>query len=180
MMANDTDATYTDLVIGHESVISARYDWLYSQMNYYIEANDLLDKVRISEDILNHVVIDYFVDIKRLKDFHDQIEYTNKAKIYAYTSFWILRHKPLQLLSDDLETEVFINEHFVSELLRCFLFDDPDGVVILKKKEEDITEFLNTLLYYFKYRDFSAQGIEMIILAFNAGKGYQYSYDHRS
>lgn len=50
----------------------------------------------ISSNALDHVVVDYFVDIDRLKDFQN-IQLTYESKIYAYLAFWLLRHKPLQL-----------------------------------------------------------------------------------
>ncbi len=179
MMENNSN-TYKEILSGQEEEISSRYDWLYGQMVEYLKIENLQDKIYISEDILNHVIIDYFVDIKRLKDFHTQIKYTNKTKIYAYLSFWLLKRKPLQLREAAGEDEVFVNEKFVAEFLRCFMFDDPSNVVLLKEKEQVICEFVDTLVYYFKYRDYSAKGIELLILAFNAGKGYQYSYDYRA
>lgn len=179
MMENNSNNDYKDLFDGSEEKIASRYDWLYGQMIEYLKMQDLQDKVYISEDILNHVIIDYFVDIKRLKEFHKQIKYTNTTKIYAYLAFWILKRKPFQLKETACDNVVFVNESFVAEFLRCFMFDNPSNVVILKEHEQIITEFLDTLIYYFKYRDFSAKGIEILLLAFNAGKGYQYSYDHR-
>lgn len=161
-----------------KDVIAGRFNWLYALIEEFLESRNMKESAFISDDILNHVVIDYYVDIYRLKDFQN-IEWTNTAKIYSYTTYWLLRHKPIQLKSLGMEENVFINELFVTELLRSFLFDSPANVVIVPEKEEDIKEFLDTLLYFFKYRDFSAKGIEMIILAFCAGRGYQYSYDVR-
>lgn len=48
---------------------------------------------------------------------------------------------------------------------------------ILDNQKETVDNFVDTLLYYFKYRDYSAKSIEIIILAFGAGRGYQYSVD---
>lgn len=168
-----------EFIIDHfgEERIVARYDWLYSLMEDFIRAENIGTKVFISEDILNHVIIDYFVDIYRLKEFQD-IEKTHDSKIYSYLSYWILRHKPIQISSDGMESEVFINERFVTELLRSYLFNNPSDVSILHNKQEDVDNFLETLLYYFKYREYSAKNIEMIILAFVAGRGYQYSVDY--
>ena len=38
---------------------------------------------------------------------------------------------------------------------------------------------METMLYFFEYRDYSAKNIEMMILAFNAGRAYQYSVDYK-
>lgn len=160
-----------------EERIVKRYEWLYDQMEDYISSSKLTNRVYISEDILNHVIIDYFVDIYRLKDFQD-IEIVHDSKIYAYLANWILRHKPIQIMPDDAEKEAFKNEKFVTELLRCYLFSNPADVTISNCKKEDVDNFLETLLYYFKYRDYSAKNIEILILAFVAGRGYQYSVDY--
>lgn len=146
-------------------------------MEDYIESEQLEGKVKISEDILNHVIIDYFVDIYRLKEFQD-IEITHDSKIYAYLIAWILRHKPLQILVDDSEDIVFINEMFVTEMLKGYLFRNPKNISIVNASREEVDNFFDTLLYYFKYREYSAKNIELIILAFGAGRGYQFSADN--
>lgn len=169
-----------EFIIEHfkEKRIVDRYAWLYSLMEDFIRIEQLSDRVAISEDILNHVIIDYFVDIYRLKEFQD-IEKTHDSKIYSYLGYWILRHKPIQILPDNAESEVFINERFVAEMIRSYLFRNPSDIPILRDKQEDVDNFLETLLYYFKYREYSAKNIEMIILAFVAGRGYQYSADYK-
>lgn len=162
-----------------ENKISFRYEWVFGLMEDFIHANQLEEKVWISGNILDHVIVDYFVDIARLKEFQ-KIEKTHETKIYAYLTFWILRHKPLQMKKDFQDEQfAFINEEFVCYLLRSFLFAEPDDVPILNSKVEDIDNFVDTLLYYLKYRDYSAKSIEMILLAFTAGRGYQYSVDYQ-
>lgn len=63
----------------------------------YIKCEKRQKRVGISTDILKHVIVDYFVDIDRLKSFAG-IPKVNDSKIYSYTSFWILKHKPLQVM----------------------------------------------------------------------------------
>lgn len=159
-----------------EEKIASRYAWVYNLMQDYLESEKLQDKVYISEDILNHVIIDYFVDIYRLKKFQD-IEKTHDSKIYAYLISWIIRHKPLQIPSEGAEELAFINEMFSAELLRGYLFKKPKNVAIVNTHKDDMDIFLETLLYYFKYREYSAKSVEMIILAFEAGRAYQFSAD---
>lgn len=162
-----------------EDKVASRAQWLYDLLEGYLTAKELTDKVSISRSVLKHVLVDYFVDIDRLKDFA-KISRANDSKIYAYTCFWLLRHKPLQInqQSDD-QSLVFVNEEFVAHLLRSYLFSEPDDVPILNNKKEEVDNFTTTLLYYFKYREYSAKNIEMIILAFMAGRGYQYSVDYQ-
>lgn len=173
------DDTY-EFIIDHfkkEKIVS-RYAWVYNLMQDYIDAEGLQERVYISEDVLNHVVIDYFVDIYRLKEFQD-IELTHDSKIYAYMIFWLLRHKPLQIKEEDAEDLVFVNEKFASEMLKAFLFKDPKNVSIINSQKEQMKNFTDTLLYFFKYRDYSAKNIEIMILAFDAGRAYQYSVDNK-
>ena len=68
-MKNDTYGFIVDYFT--EEKIKSRYAWLYNLMQTYLEAEKIQDKVYISEDILNHVIIDYFVDIYRLKEFQN-------------------------------------------------------------------------------------------------------------
>lgn len=158
--------------------ISSRYDWLNKLLTDYISKKGYQDKVIISEDILKHVIVDYFVDIDRLKEFQD-IELVHPSKIYAYLSFWLLRHKVLQLIVPTEAADLaFVNEEFVCYFIRSYLFSEPENVAILDNKKECVDNFISTLLYHFQYRDYSAKNIELVILAFQAGCGYQYSADY--
>lgn len=159
-----------------EKKIKSRYVWVYDLMQKYIETEKLQESVSISDDVLNHVIIDYYVDIYRLKEFQN-IETTHDSKIYAYLIYWIIRHKPLQILSENMEKYAFINEMFSAELLKSYLFKNPANVPIANMSKETMNNFVETLLYYFKYRDYSAKSIEMIILSFEAGRAYQFSAD---
>ena len=162
-----------------EKKISSRYEWLYTMMEEFLRIKKIQDDVFVSSDILNHVVIDYFVDIDRLKMFQN-IQKTHESKIYAYLAFWLLRHKPLQLKKgDNAEQVAFVNEEFVCDLITGYLFSEPENCAILNNQREVVDNFIGTLLYYFKYRDYSAKNIELIILAFQAGRGYQYSVDRQ-
>ena len=159
--------------------ISSKYEWLYNLMNDYISAKGYQDKVLISHDVLSHVIVDYFVDVDRLKEFQE-IERMHPSKIYAYISFWLLRHKPMQIVVAEKVGELaFINEEFACYLVRSYLFSEPENIPILDNQCEKVDNFVDTLLYYFQYREFSAKNIEIMILAFQAGRGYQYSVDHQ-
>ena len=159
-------------------VIRDRYSTLYSAMANFILQNGYSNKVQVSSDLLDYVVIDYFVDIDRIVNFH-KIEYTSDIKIYAYTAHWILRHKPLQLIVDKSDVNLcFINEEFASEWLQSYMFSDPTSAPIVKERQPEVDLFVSTLRYAFKYRLITAQNIELILLAFSAGRGYQYSVDY--
>lgn len=179
MKAETNSKSYSYIVekFGETTIIN-RYNWVLELINTYIKSCNIDNDVYVSTDILDHVIIDYYVDIDRLKRFQE-IEYTNNTKIYAYLAYWLLRHKPIQIKNTESHDHIFINEQFVAEMIQSFLFDYPSTVIIKEEKEESIKDFLETLVYYFKYREYTAQSIELIILGFLAGAGLQYSYDYR-
>jgi len=176
----EKDGTYIYLVEKFtEEKISLRCEWLYNLMNDYIELMNYEELILVSEDVLRHVIVDYFVDIDRLKEFQE-IEKVHPSKIYSYLAYWILRHKPMQILKQrDVEDVAFVNEDFVAYMIRSYLFNNPPNIPILDNQKEVVDNFVDTMLYYFQYRDYSAKNIELMILAFQAGRGYQYSVDHQ-
>lgn len=146
-----------------------RFEALKSDMQHYIDKSGFSTKVTINNLVLGCALLDYFEDIRRLKEFH-QIPHVNSIKIMSYLSYWLLRRKPLQILEPDINT-VYANERFVLSLILEFLGDDYDSV--LMRPEKGIDVFIESLLYYFKYRQYNAQDIEMIVIAFFAGRVYQ-------
>ncbi len=84
----------------------------------------------MSVSLLNQAVIDYFADIDRLKNFH-KIDKINYLKVHAYSAYWLLRRKPIQIIQEDEDTELaFMNENFVASYLFQFLRGQDYGVVI--------------------------------------------------
>lgn len=159
--------------------IASRFDYVNNLLKDYIVQNKYQDRLTISQNLVEHIIIDYYVDIDRLKEFQE-IKYTNEIKIYSYLAYWMLRHKPLQLVCDDEQDDlVFVNEEFVADFLCSFLFSDPGNVPYADEQKKKIDDFIKTLKYHFAYRSYSAQNIELMLLAFNAGRGYQYSVDYQ-
>lgn len=64
-----------------------------------------------------NVLLDYFMDIFRLRDFHN-IEKARTEKILSYMVSWIVRRKSLQYIhyTND-EKDIFVNERFGVYLL---------------------------------------------------------------
>jgi hypothetical protein len=93
--------------IGKDRVIH-RYAMLIRTLHTFINHYNLNDKVRVDGRMLEQMVVDYFVDSVRVKEFHN-IKNTNTEKIYAYTAYWLFRRKPLQALKNFNGCE-FINE----------------------------------------------------------------------
>lgn len=127
---------------------------------------------------MNQAVVDYFADIHRLKHFH-HIEAINYLKIHAYTAYWILRRKPLQIVEDDPEDIdlAFINERFVASYLLQYLRGENSNVIILESERPPYFEFIKNLEYYLRYRTVTPQMLETILESYQAGQAFQKSID---
>ena len=64
------------------SKLHDRYETLHADIIRAIENIKLDDKAYIDEESLQTIILDYFSDIARLKDFHS-IELANTDKIYG-------------------------------------------------------------------------------------------------
>lgn len=158
--------------------LSSRHEWLNNILHAWLEQRNYDGRVKVMSEAVDHIIIDYFVDIARLKDF-SEIEKTNDVKIYAYLAYWMLRRKPLQVVTEgNAEDLVFVNEQMTADFIIGFLYNDPSEISIVASQRERVRLFEDTLVYYFKYRTITAQVIEMILLSFLAGRGYQYSVDY--
>ena len=92
MALNNISYSYAELIadFGQEK-LEQRYKVIYDYMKSFIERKEYTDKVRISTGLLNQMIVDYFTDMHRLKEFHD-IEYANYIKIHAYSAYWLLKN----------------------------------------------------------------------------------------
>lgn len=177
----EEDETYRYLVEKFgKTKIASRFDFVHNILDEYIKQNELEGRVIVSLNMIEHIVVDYFVDIDRLKELTKIIK-TNEVKIYSYLSYWMLRHKPIQVVNGDGQDDlVFVNEDCVTAFLTSFLFKDPENVSLIEDRKPQVDEFVNTLRYHLIYRGYSAQNIELMLLAFIAGRGYQYSVDYQT
>lgn len=153
-----------------EEKIQRRYEFLYQEIKEYIERLNAQDKLVINERILMHTVLEYFEDISKLKKSHD-LEHSNEPKVIAYTSYWILRRKPIQLTANEESEElVFANEKFVLSFIIQYLTKGNETLPLVGNVLDQYKGFLNSLYYYIKFRKLDAQSFELILLAFQAGK----------
>lgn len=178
-MDNYNSKTFQYLIdIFGEERIKNRYATLWDYMNEFIKRHHYEENLIISKNALNQMIIDYFVDIDRLKQFHG-IDRISTTKIYSYTAFWLIKRKPLVIVKDRVEDYnlTFANERFVTGyLLRCINSDNIDTLILDEKKSEYI-DFVDNLMYFLQYRVITSQAIETILLAFKAGRAIQYSDD---
>ncbi len=170
----DNGKDYVYLVEKYENEIKSRYDHLEKRANQFIQNSGYAGRVIINHSMLNIMIIDYFADIDRLKDFHS-IGRANKNKITAYTIYWWMRRKPLQVVvdpSNSVETAavneklVYVNEEFATSLIIKDILQIDKKTI---KKSEIITKYVQHAFYYLKYRLLDPQGIEWLLATADVG-----------
>lgn len=170
-MGSEKEQTYQRLVeeIVGKAEFEDRFKWMKDAAEDFLEQAGYAQNVACNDRILLHVLLDYYSDIQRLKDFHG-IERVRTDKIFAYTIKWILRRKPLQFKNESIEeTDIFVNERFALFLMvdECVL--KKVNKVLEPEASKKFDEYIDYVLYYFKYRECNAQVIELMIESFKMG-----------
>lgn len=151
--------------------IPLRYSALWTDTQQVIESYNLTDKLRIDEESFQMVIIDYFTDMARLKDFQD-IKRTNVDKIYGYELFWFLRRKPIQLI-ENIPEYYDINEKVALGIFLPRILGEAGIPYTLDKQSNEFSNrlkvFIDLLFYNFKYRTYTQQSLELMIEAFLTG-----------
>lgn len=177
MAMNSANYDYEEIVnhFGKEK-IENRFNTLEEYLNIFIERSKFKDCVKLSYVLLGQAIIDYFADIYRLKDFHD-IDKANYVKIHAYSAYWILRRKPIQIMDENPEDVdlAFVNEDFVASYLLQYLRGNNLGVVIKQDDRLEYDEFMKNLKYVLRYRTVTPQMIETILESYAAGRIFERS-----
>lgn len=151
---------------------------LLAEMDAFIERRQFVNNACVADSVLFQAVIDYFTDIYRLKTFHG-INKVNENKIHAYTAYWLVVRKPIQIIKDkddDLDLP-FINEQFVQSYLMSYLQASHETILIMDSDKENYENFARNLEYFLKYRTVTPQMIETMIEAFWAGRSFQHTVD---
>ncbi len=135
-------------------------------------------KIEFSEILLKQALIDAFDDLLRLKNYHPTDE-PNPIKEMSYIVYWLMRHKPIRLVTEDVVNNsaltpmartklLFINEEFGVKLLVNSAFE---GSIeqkacshMLNMGRSQIKYFKHFLLYYLTYRMDSPKSLEAMML----------------
>lgn len=164
-----------------EEKLRERFLSLYEYLCTFIEENNLKEKVYISVELLEQVLVDYFVDIYRLKKFH-RIKKINKNKIHAYTAYWLANEKVLQIIQSDCcdKRLTAVNEWMAASYLISYLLDENGKSIVMNEENfKKIIEFKENLQYSLRYRHYTPYMLETVLIAFSAGAGWQYSLDYK-
>ena len=135
-------------------------------------------KIEFSEILFKQSLIDAFDDLLRLKNYHPTEE-PNPIKEMSYIVYWLMRHKPIRLVTENIINDtrlskiartrlLFINEQFGVKLLINAAFE---GSVeqsscehMLSIGRTQIKYFKHFLLYYLTYRMDSPKSLEAMML----------------
>ena len=146
--------------------IAHRYIIILEKIQKFIKKDNIENNVDYSFRLLKAAIVDYFVDIARVKQFHD-IEIINSEKIYAYTAYWLLKRKPLQIKIPYDGCE-FVNEKFITSYIMSVISAEKN-VTKLWGNNPTMKTFQSLLFYNLKYRSVSQQSLELMIEAFFCG-----------
>lgn len=161
---------YTYLIDdGHftEEQIRSKLRTLYIQCENHIHKLQPGRKsLYTNEALLELLVCDYFADLARLKAFHE-IEWENPIKQIAYTSFWIMRCAPIQIMNNDCKV-LFSNEKLAISLFftEC---REANGGNLSESQSDKLKTFGHEMHYYYRYRHYTQQSIEHALSAFVSG-----------
>jgi len=171
-MERDDGISY-EYLLDHfgEEKVKERFVFLLKTAKRFLENLGIEQYVVINDNVLEEVVVDYFADIKRLKDFHE-IEKTESCKVGAYTAYWIYKRKPLHLKENvdkavlkELPCLIDVNDWFASTLMVAMVFDTRGRLFRDAEALRLWNEFERRLTYLFTYRIITPQSLELIMLA---------------
>jgi len=154
-----------------EEKIRDRAAFLIKTAGLLIKNLEVENHILINNELMEQVVIDYFADIKRLKDFHG-MDKVDPTKIAAYMAHWVLKRKPLQIkvsVSEETYAKMpfllDINEWFASYILISMLLDMRNRLVTDLEILRRWNSFNLTLIYFLIYRSVSPQALELAAVA---------------
>jgi hypothetical protein len=170
-MAMDIDdITHYEHLLKYKAEIAARYDALRERAYAFISEMGFEESAFVSDKHLREMVLDYFSDIDRTKQFHP-IPRVNKVRIISYTVAWWLKRKVIQINRDvDKTVGAFLNERFMTHYIDQELreaFPEAANYVFAENGMYDV--FYNHLYYHLKYRSTDVQALELVLISFLAG-----------
>lgn len=151
--------------------IFGRSKALWNEVVTVLEKFPFAGKLRIDEESFQMFIIDYFTDIVRIKDFHN-IERVNTNKIYAYSLYWFLRRRPVQIV-EPTDNNFAINEKVALMVFFPKMLNEA-GIIYTKETQNEalrnrLATFANLFFYNLKYRTYTQQSLELMIEAFLCG-----------
>ena len=160
------------------TILEAAHDYAKCLNSTAVQKTGLSIEIYISEQLLKQTLIDAFDDLLRLKNYHPTTD-PNPIKEMSYIVYWLLRHKPITLMTEEIVLNeklkdiararyLFINENFGVKLLMTAAFEGRREKSVCKNMQvfanKQLKYFQRFLLYYLVYRLDSPKSIEAILL----------------
>ena len=134
--------------------------------NTYISYEELVNK--IGEEIIQNRLMQLDQEMKEFLN-------VNNLNDIAYVNQMALSHAVMDYFSDIQRLKEYqkiehVNEKFLLTRLTSYMLQDDINMPILSEKKKAFKNYLDTLYYYLKFRRCDAQSIELMLLAFKAGR----------
>lgn len=162
----------------YQIIYIAAKEYAVSMDKYAQKKAEMSVKIEISEQLLKQALIDAFDDLLRLINYHPT-KTPNPIKEMSYIVFWLIRKKPIRLVSEDIVTNsnlsniarakfLFINEEFGVKLLINAAFagkrKKEECSFIHDEAQKQLKYYKRFLLYYLVYRMDSPKALEAMVL----------------
>ena len=92
--------------------IEIRCSFLLDKIESFISGRDLEELVNVDERVVKELIVDYYSDINRIKDFY---KVGGEKDVISYLGFWIILKKPLHLKHNKEEAKANIYLQQVNE-----------------------------------------------------------------
>ena len=99
------------------TILEAAHDYAKCLNSTAVQKTGLSIEIYISEQLLKQTLIDAFDDLLRLKNYHPTTD-PNPIKEMSYIVYWLLRHKPITLMTE----EIVLNEKLKDIARARYLF----------------------------------------------------------
>jgi hypothetical protein len=171
-MTQDSHSNYKYILeIFGKDKLKKRFAFLKELAGELMKTFGLSGYVVCSDYLIEELLLDYFADIARLKEFHN-IEHTNPIKVASYTAYWITKRNPLQLIKDITPEEVLEkrslrnpNVFFALNVFLGMVFNKCETALSDSQTLKIWNDFLDTFFYCLVYRNLSPQAIELTATA---------------
>lgn len=175
---NDKPNLSNKFVKTYEFIFQGASDYARNMSEKVKQKTGIDIRIELSEVLLRQSLIDAFDDLHRLKNYHPTEE-PNPIKEMAYIVYWLIRRKPIRLVTEDVVYNsklnniartrlLFINEEFGVKLLINAAFEGNKEQTtcghILDFGRSQMKYFKQFLLYYLIYRIESPKSLEAMML----------------
>ena len=153
----------------YKHAITKRFNSLVEMYEHLKSSMDINNTVFMNYDLLHEVLVSYFLDIIRLKDFHN-CKKINFVKIAGYMVFWIAKLRPIQIIQakdKDITGDIRrINEYYAAHVGLSFIANLNEPLSLDNSTLKIYNTFREELLYSLVYRVITPQMLELIYSAF--------------